>query len=59
MKQLAEFVAQSRKAVVGLVVSFTVASLAARGVDVPPDVVAALTGLATALTVWMIPNQGG
>lgn len=58
MKPVTEFVAQSRKACVALIVSSLVALLAGSGVDVPADVVAALTGLATALSVWLVPNKG-
>lgn len=59
MKPVTDFVAQSRKAVIGLIVSTLVSLVAARGVDLPADVVAAVTGLLTAVSVWLIPNQEG
>lgn len=56
MDKLLEFVAQSRKAVVGLLMAFVTASFAARGIDLPPEVEAALGGLVTAVLVWLTPN---
>lgn len=58
MRELAAFVAASRKAVVAFIVSVLVGMVAGFGVELPADVVAALTGLLTALTVWAVPNNG-
>ena len=45
-----------RKAIVA-VVGAVVAVLAAAGVDVDPEVSAAVVSLATALAVYLIPNE--
>lgn len=59
MDKLMVFVAQSRKAVVGLLVAFVSASFAARGVALPVEVEAAVGGLVTAVLVWLTPNGEG
>ena len=59
MEKLLAFVAESRKAVVGLLMAFVTASFAARGVDLPVEVEAALGGLVTAVLVWLTPNGEG
>lgn len=59
MDKLLVFVAGSRKAIVGLLVSTVAAMFAARGVDLPAEVEAALGGLVTALLVWLTPNGEG
>jgi Na+/phosphate symporter len=56
MHKLLMFVAESRKAVVGLLMAFVTASFAARGIALPVEVEAALGGLITAVMVWLTPN---
>lgn len=50
-------ISQSRKAVVGFLVSLLAAVAADRGFDMDSQTVAWVTSVVTAVAVWLVPND--